>query len=99
MVNNFSPHAKIMGRVYRLSAPLSLYNVAEVDNISGNEKLFKRQINDTVIESASGIFISTKSHFYMMELIKLFNGKAIVAGKLKLRVINHILMTVEVLKL
>jgi dethiobiotin synthase len=97
-VKNLSPHTKIMGEVYRLSAPLSPYNAAEIDNISIDGGLFKRQIDNTVIEGAGGILVPIKPGFYMVDLIKLFNAKAIVVAKSKLGVINHILMTVEVLK-
>jgi dethiobiotin synthetase len=87
-----------MGEASRLSARLSPYNAAEVDNISIDEGECKRQIDNTVIEGAGGILVPIKAGFYMVDLIKLLNAKAIIVAKSKLGVINHVLMTLEVLK-
>ncbi|MDR0742479.1 MAG: dethiobiotin synthase [Puniceicoccales bacterium] len=97
-VKILSPHTKIIDEAYRFSAPLSPYDAAKIDNISIDEKLLKRRINSTVIEGAGGILVPIKVGFCMADLVKLYNAKTIVVARSKLGVINHILMTMEVLK-
>ncbi|MDR1528259.1 MAG: dethiobiotin synthase [Puniceicoccales bacterium] len=97
-VKTISPHTQIIEEVYRLNAPLSPYNAAKIDNISVDEELLKRQIDNTVIEGAGGILVPIKFDFYMVDLIKLYDAKTIVVARSKLGVINHLLMTIEILK-
>jgi dethiobiotin synthase len=97
-VKILSPNTKIIEEVYGLSAPLSPYDAAKIDNISIDEELLRRRIDNTVIEGAGGILVPIKFGFYMADLPKLYNAKAIVVARSKLGVINHILMTVEALK-
>jgi dethiobiotin synthase len=98
-VKSLSPRTKIIGEVYRLSAPLSPYDAAAIDNISIDEELLKRQVGNTVIEGAGGVLVPIKLGFYMVDLIKVCNAKVIVVAKSKLGVINHLLMTVETLQI
>ncbi|MDR1233028.1 MAG: dethiobiotin synthase [Puniceicoccales bacterium] len=93
-----SPHTKIIDEVYELNAPLSPYDAAKIDDISIDEKLLKRRIDNTVIEGAGGILVPIKVGFHMVDLIKFYNARTIVVARSKLGVINHILMTIEVLK-
>jgi dethiobiotin synthase len=97
-VKTLSPHTKIIDEVYRLSVPLSPYDAAKIDNISIDEELLKRRIDNTVIEGAGGILVPIKVGFHMVDLLKLYNARTIVVARSKLGVINHILMTMEILK-
>jgi dethiobiotin synthase len=99
-VKILSPDTKIIEEVYRLNAPLSPYDAAKIDNIFIDEKLLiKRWIDNTVIEGAGGILVPIKIGFHMVDLPKLYNAKTIVVARSKLGVINHILMTIETLKI
>ncbi|MDR2776472.1 MAG: dethiobiotin synthase [Puniceicoccales bacterium] len=97
-IKTFSPRTKIIDEVYRLNAPLSPYNAAKIDNISIDEELLKRPIDNTVIEGAGGILVPIKVGFYMVDLLKFYNARTIVVARSKLGVINHILMTIEALE-
>ncbi|MDR2628632.1 MAG: dethiobiotin synthase [Puniceicoccales bacterium] len=98
IVKILSPHTQIIDEIYRLSAPLSPYDAAKIDGISIDEGLLKRRIDNAVIEGAGGILVPIKVGFYMVDLIKFYTAKTIVVARSKLGVINHILMTMEVLK-
>jgi dethiobiotin synthetase len=101
-VKKLSPPTEIINEAYRLKAPLSPYDSAKSENIEINLELFdeitSREKSLCIIEGAGGILVPIAENFFMADLIKRCNAKAIVVAKSKLGMINHTLMTVEILR-
>jgi len=98
VIRKFSPHTKIISEVYKLQAPLSPYDSANLENREIDVDLLKKDLTNTVIEGAGGALVPIADNFFMVDLITLCNAKALIVAKSKLGMINHVLMTVEVLK-
>jgi len=96
---NFSPDSEILKEVYALNAPLSPYDSANLENKKINtEKLLENIPDKTVIEGAGGVLVPISENFYMADLIKSTNSKAIIVAKSKLGFLNHIFLTAHELK-
>ncbi|MDR2794716.1 MAG: dethiobiotin synthase [Holosporaceae bacterium] len=98
-VAEFSPHTKIICEAYKLSAPLSPYDAAKLENIEIKPNLFARNLQNTVIEGAGGVLVPIAKNFLMADLIKMCSAKVLIVAKSKLGLINHLLLTTEVLKI
>ncbi|MDR1235587.1 MAG: dethiobiotin synthase [Holosporaceae bacterium] len=101
-VKKLSPPTEIISEAYRLKAPLSPYDSAKSENIEINLELFdeitSREKSLCIIEGAGGVLVPIAENFFMADLIKRCGAKAIVVAKSKLGMINHTLMTVEILR-
>ncbi|MDR3151592.1 MAG: dethiobiotin synthase [Holosporaceae bacterium] len=97
-VAKFSPHTEIIPEAYKLKAPLAPYNAAKLENIEINRKLLEKNLKNAVIEGAGGALVPITKNFLMADLIKICDAKALIVAKSRLGLINHLLMTVEVLK-
>jgi dethiobiotin synthase len=98
-VKKFSPHTKIVPEIYRLKAPLSPYDAANLENISIDVNSLEKRLENTVIEGAGGVLVPIAENFFMADLIEKCNAKALIVVKSKLGMINHALTTVEILKM
>ncbi|MDR2458835.1 MAG: dethiobiotin synthase [Holosporales bacterium] len=98
VVEKISPHTKIVPEVYRLIAPLSPYDASKLERIEIDKNLFARDIQNTVIEGAGGALVPIASNFLMADLIRSCNAKTLIVARSKIGMINHILMTAEVLR-
>jgi dethiobiotin synthase len=98
VITKFSPSTKIIPEVYILKAPLSPFDAAKKEHVSIGENALTLTVDKTVIEGAGGALVPIKENFYMADLVKLYRAKAIIVARSKLGVINHALMTGEVLK-
>jgi dethiobiotin synthase len=104
VVRKFSPHTKIIPEAYKLKAPLSPYDSAKLENVKIDLESFNKcsknnkDLAPTVIEGAGGVLVPIAENFLMADLIKMFGAKVLIVAKSRLGMINHLLMTVEVLK-
>jgi dethiobiotin synthase len=98
MVAKLSPRTKIIPEVYKLKAPLSPYDAAKLENVEIDQNLFNKDLQNTVIEGAGGALVPIAENFLMADLIKMCRARALVVAKSKLGMINHLLMTAEVLQ-
>jgi dethiobiotin synthase len=98
VVTKISPHTKIIREAYSLKAPLSPYDAAKLGNVEIDRNLFARNLQNTVIEGAGGALVPIAENFFMADLIKMCNAKALIVTKSKLGMINHLLMTTETLR-
>jgi dethiobiotin synthase len=98
IITKLSPHTKIIAEVYKLRAPLSPYDAANMENIAIDVNAFSKNLGNTVIEGAGGVLVPITENFLMADLVKMCDAKALVVAKSKLGMINHLLMTVEVLR-
>jgi dethiobiotin synthetase/malonyl-CoA O-methyltransferase len=99
VIAKLSPHTKIIPEAYKLKAPLSPYNASMAENIKIDRNLFDVNLQNTVIEGAGGALVPIAENFFMADLIKICNAKALIVAKSKLGMINHLLMTAEVLRI
>ncbi|MDR1983180.1 MAG: dethiobiotin synthase [Holosporaceae bacterium] len=99
MVKKFSPHTRIIPEAYKLKAPLSPYDAANLENKIIDAESLGRHIENTVIEGAGGALVPIAKNFFMADLINKCNARALIVIKSQLGMINHALMTVEVLKM
>jgi dethiobiotin synthetase/malonyl-CoA O-methyltransferase len=98
-VGQLSEKIPTIGEVYKLRAPLSPYDAANREKISLNiDELRKNIPQKTVIEGAGGIAVPIAENFRMIDLAAEMNAKVLVVAKSKLGFLNHIFLTVEVLK-
>jgi dethiobiotin synthase len=98
VVKKLSPRTKIIPEAYKLAAPLSPYDSAKLEGAEIDVKTFKRDLENTIIEGAGGVLVPIAKNFLMVDLIKLLGAKALIVAKSQLGMVNHILMTVEILK-
>jgi dethiobiotin synthase len=98
IIAKFSRHTKIISEAYKLRASLSPYDAAKLENVKIDRNLLARDLQNTIIEGAGGALVPIAKNFFMADLIKTCNAKALIVAKSQLGVINHLLMTVEVLK-
>ncbi|MDR3156180.1 MAG: dethiobiotin synthase [Holosporaceae bacterium] len=99
MVAKLSPHTKIIPEAYKLKAPLSPYDAAKLENVEIDRNLFNGNLQNTIIEGAGGALVPIGENFFMADLIKMYHAKALIVAQSKLGVINHLLMTAEILKI
>ncbi|MDR2268111.1 MAG: dethiobiotin synthase [Holosporaceae bacterium] len=97
-VTKLSPSTKIIAEAYKLVAPLSPYDAAKLEKIDIDRNAFSVNLENTVIEGAGGVLVPIAKNFLMADLIKICNAKVVIVAKSKLGMINHLLMTAEVLK-
>ncbi|MDR0581288.1 MAG: dethiobiotin synthase [Holosporaceae bacterium] len=99
IIAKLSPSTKIIAEVYKLKAPLSPYDAANIENIAIDTNTFsKKNLENTVIEGAGGALVPIAENFSMTDLIRMCNAMTLIVAKSKLGMINHLLMTMEVLK-
>jgi dethiobiotin synthase len=98
VITKFSPHTKIISEMYKLKAPLSPYDAANLEGIEIKRKLLERCLENTVIEGAGGALVPIGEDFLMADLVKTCGARVLLVAKSKLGMINHSLMTTEVLK-
>jgi dethiobiotin synthetase/malonyl-CoA O-methyltransferase len=94
----FSPHTRIIPEAYKLKAPLSPYDAANLENLKIFPDMFNRNVQNIVIEGAGGILVPIADNFCMVDMIKACDAAALVVVRSKLGMINHTLMTIEVLR-
>ncbi|MDR1334658.1 MAG: dethiobiotin synthase [Holosporaceae bacterium] len=99
IIAKFSPHTKIIPEAYKLKAPLSPYDAANMEGMRIDQNAFDENLKNTVVEGAGGALVPIAENFLMADLIKKCNASVLIAAKPKLGIINHLLMTVEVLKM
>jgi dethiobiotin synthase len=97
VIAKLSSHTKIIPEVYKLKAPLSPYDAAKLENIRIDRRLLRKNLENTVIEGAGGALVPIAEDFFMADFIKACNAKVLIVTESKLGMINHLLMTVEVL--
>jgi dethiobiotin synthase len=98
-VKKFSPHTPIIEETYRLKAPLSPYDAANYEKITINiNKILQKTPHRTVIEGAGGIFVPISENFQMIDLAEKMNAEVVIIARSKLGFLNHIFLTIEVLK-
>lgn len=100
IISKISPKTLIIPNTYRLKTPLSPYDSANCENklIDIDKILASCPSDKTVIEGAGGALVPVLKNIFMADLINSFNAKAIVVAKSKLGFLNHIFMTIEILK-
>ncbi|MDR3285096.1 MAG: dethiobiotin synthase [Holosporales bacterium] len=102
IVQLLSPETTIIDEVYCLKAPLSPYNAANLENIKINiDKVLENISNiksNTVIEGTGGILVPICENFQMIDLAQQTNSKVLIVAKSQLGFLNHIFLTVEILK-
>jgi dethiobiotin synthase len=98
VIAKFSPHTKIIAEACKLKAPLSPHDAAKLENMKVDRNLFNKNLENTVIEGSGGALVPIAENFYMADLVKIYKAKALIVAKSKLGMINHLLMTAEVLR-
>jgi dethiobiotin synthase len=98
VVAKLSPRTRIIPEIYKLKAPLSPYDASKLEDIEIDRNLFRIDTHNTVIEGAGGILGPVAKNFLMVDLIKTCGAKVLIVAKSKLGMINHLLMTTEVLR-
>ncbi|MDR0595264.1 MAG: dethiobiotin synthase [Puniceicoccales bacterium] len=99
IIAKLSPHTKIIPETYKFKAPLSPYDAANMENIAVDIDKFSENFENTIIEGAGGALVPIAENFFMADLIKKCNASVLIVVKSKLGMINHLLMTAEVLKM
>jgi dethiobiotin synthetase len=79
-------------------APLSPYDAAKLENVTIDRNLFPGNLKNTIIEGAGGALVPIAKNFFMADLIRACGAKSLIVAKSKLGMINHLLMTAEVLR-
>lgn len=98
IIRRFAPNTKIIPEVYKLHAPLSAYDAAKKENIIIDPRNFQTDLDKSVIEGSGGVCVPITNNFFMIDAIKATNSKALVVARSKLGMINHILLTISLLK-
>jgi dethiobiotin synthetase len=90
----------IINEAYRLARPLSPYDSAKYENIEINtDKILQTKIpDDTVIEGAGGLLVPIHEEFQMVDLARSLNSEILVVARSRLGFLNHIFMTIEILR-
>jgi dethiobiotin synthase len=97
-IRKLSPHTEIIPELYKLRPPLSPYDAAKLGDVSIDLSLFKREIGNVVVEGTGGVLVPVAPGFHMVDLIKFCGAEAVIVAKSRLGVINHVLMTAEILR-
>ena len=99
-VYKFAPKSIILQNAYHLKAPLSAYDAARIENVNIDINQIIKQCpqNRCVIEGAGGALVPITADTMMADLILPLKAKALIVAKSQLGFLNHIFMTVEVLK-
>jgi dethiobiotin synthetase/malonyl-CoA O-methyltransferase len=102
IVEKISPHTEVIPEAYQLNAPLSPYDAAKLENSEIRPDLFSeiigREKSACVIEGSGGVLVPICENFYMADLIKKCNARALLVVKSRLGMINHALASVEALR-
>ncbi|MDR2738127.1 MAG: dethiobiotin synthase [Puniceicoccales bacterium] len=99
VVAKLSPHTEIIPEAYKLKAPLSPYAAAKAENLEIDPSSLCKILKNTVIEGAGGVLVPIAKDFFMADLIEMYCAAALIVAKPKLGVINHLLMTEEILRI
>ncbi|MDR1591000.1 MAG: dethiobiotin synthase [Puniceicoccales bacterium] len=98
-IRKFSPNTPIIDEVYRLKAPLSPYDAANSEkNFINIDKISQKIPDRTVIEGVGGILVPIAENFQMIDLVAKMNAKVLIVARSRLGILNHIFLTVEVLR-
>ncbi|MDR1333494.1 MAG: dethiobiotin synthase [Holosporales bacterium] len=98
-VARLSGTTNVLDEVYKLKAPLSPYDAANLEGIQIDKaKLLDRVPDKTVIEGAGGILVPIYESFLMMDLAKMTGSKVLIVARSKLGFLNHILLTAKILE-
>lgn len=97
-VKKYAPDTEMLPEVYKLRAPLSAYDAARLENKTLDVDRLQIDLDRAVIEGAGGVFVPIADNFLMIDAIKGTNSQALVVARSKLGMINHILLTIYVLK-
>lgn len=98
IIRKFAPNTEIIPEAYKLKAPLSAYDAANIESLIINLDKLNTVEDKVVIEGAGGIFVPISDNFLMIDAIKRTNSKALLVARSKLGIINHILLTIFALK-
>lgn len=97
-IKQLSPHTKILAEAYILREPLSPYNAAMAECIDLDTKNLITSEDKILIEGCGGVLVPICDDFFVIDLIKSNNAKALIVAKSKLGIINHLMLTVSALK-
>ena len=99
-VSKFAKKSVILPNTYRLKTPLSAYDAARIENINIDINQIIKQCpqNRCIIEGAGGALVPITTDTMMADLILPLKAKALIVAKSQLGFLNHIFMTVEVLR-
>jgi dethiobiotin synthase len=98
VVRKISPNTKTIPEKYKLKTPLSPYDAAKLENVKIDGTAFKIDVQNAVIEGAGGVLVPITEDFLMVDLIESLCPKVVIVAKSKLGMINHALMTAEILR-
>ncbi|MDR0678390.1 MAG: dethiobiotin synthase [Holosporaceae bacterium] len=98
VIKKISPRTTIIPEIYKFKAPLSPYDAANLENVSMDIGSLGERPEKTVIEGVGGAMVPLAKNFFLADFIKKYNVPALIVVKSKLGMINHTLMTVEILK-
>jgi dethiobiotin synthetase/malonyl-CoA O-methyltransferase len=98
LIKKISPGTPIIPEIYKLGAPLSPYDAANLENISVDIGSLGECPEKTVLEGAGGAMVPIAENFLMADLMKKYDIPVLVVVKSKLGMISHTLMTIEVLQ-
>ena len=99
-VAKFAKQSVILPNTYRLKTPLSAYDAARIENVNIDINQIIKQCpqNRCIIEGAGGALVPITTDTMMADLILPLKAKALIVAKSQLGFLNHIFMTVEVLR-
>ena len=99
-VSKFAKQSVILPNAYHLKTPLSAYDAAHIENVNIDINQIIKQCpqNRCIIEGAGGALVPITTDTMMADLIPLLRAKALIVAKSQLGFLNHIFMTVEVLR-
>lgn len=89
---------EILQETYKFKTPLSAYDAAKIENVKIDISKFSANFDKVVIEGSGGLLVPIADDFLMIDAIKKTNSAALIVAQSKLGMINHILLTVEVLR-
>lgn len=90
----------IIHPVFKLKAPLSPYDAAQIENITIDPQKIINEYKKIkhvfhILEGAGGLLVPITKNFLIRDLIKELNLPLIIVATTKLGTINHTLLTIE----
>ena len=98
-VEQYADNCEIIPDAYKFKAPLSAYDASNIEKVKIDISNFATNLDKIVIEGSGGLLVPISDDFLMVDAIKTTNSAALVVARSKLGMINHILLTIEILRI
>ncbi len=98
VIQKFAPQTKILPNAYRLKAPLSAWDAANLEQKTIDIRKLKTDRDKILIEGAGGLLVPIAENFFMLDVVEQTHATALVVARSKLGMINHLLLTIFALQ-